>query len=539
MKTKRQNNHKGWKQALSVLLVFALAAGLVLNVPALSGIAYAAPILQDEGDEGDTPPETAARDALVDLGKVCSVKVEFPKGMTGVTDAELTALHQKGVESDLYLIAPAVRRSGYDVYDYCVDSTMPYYELVKDYVTRNDKSDWKWEEPTTTAPDGYTEGAPADTYYFVFRYAPESYMLADAGEQQGLVELLAKIYFAPELLTEAQAAKLAKAEGKTTATALANDKTPASTQAINTAHTELDAGLYMNVVHGTVKALESWNNYAVLVESEDSNKNVVQKVGTVAYSDTKVYTFLPQLISLPGLAGVDAEGNPQMDTTAGTAWVYDMTIAAKGEADDRYADLVIEKGIDRLVDGGSAMFVFHVEAYDPEDETLVYETYITLKADSSDPESLRSDVITNKIPVGSTVVITEEYSGAGYTFTGASVSIKANDNDLFSGDNASEITGTPSGTSITITGIPAGTVHLTTPAGAENELADGTVETVRVTNTHDNTHNGGGAVVNSFTQGESGGWTWTQGSYNKETGEWDITSTDTSTVPATPTEGEG
>ena len=34
MKTKRQSYCGGWKQALGVLLVFALAAGLALGVPA-------------------------------------------------------------------------------------------------------------------------------------------------------------------------------------------------------------------------------------------------------------------------------------------------------------------------------------------------------------------------------------------------------------------------------------------------------------------------------------------------------------------------
>ena len=537
MKTKRQNNHKGWKQALSVLLVFALAAGLVLSMPALSGVAYAAPILWDDEDgEEVTTPETPARDALVNLGETCSVTVEFPKGMTGVTDDELTALEEKGVASDLYLIAPAVRHSGYDVYDYCVDSTMPYYELVKDYVTGNNKSDWKWEEPTTAVPEGYAEKAKG-TQYFVFRYAPEKYMLADASEQEGLAELLAKIYFAPELLTEAQAEQLRKGEGEEeSATALVDDKDQAnlaSTKAIGVAHENLPAGLYMNVVHGTVDTLQSWKNYTVLVESTN-------KVGTIAYSDTKVYTFLPQLISLPGLAGVDAEGNPQMDTTAGTAWAYNMTIDAKGEAKDRYADLEIEKSVDRLVNGGSATFVFHVAAYKPGEETggtPVYETYVTLKADSSHPESLSSGPITNKIPVGSTVVITEEYGGAGYQFRGMNVSVS--ENDKYTGGDLPAITSEAGEKSIKITNIPAGSVHLTTPVGEQNILPDGTIETVAVTNTHDNTNNGGGAVVNSFTQGADNGWTWSQYSYNAETGEWDMTNTGTGTVPTTPTEEEG
>ena len=122
MKTKRQNHHKGWKQALSVLLVFALAAGLVLGVPALSGVAYAAPTLQDD-ENGEMPPVTADPEDASEPGLLApsTVTVEFSKTMTG---EEVTDLDKEETFADLYLIAPAVRLSGYDVYAFCVDNSM-------------------------------------------------------------------------------------------------------------------------------------------------------------------------------------------------------------------------------------------------------------------------------------------------------------------------------------------------------------------------------------------------------------------------------
>ena len=62
---------------------------------------------------------------------------------------------------------------------------------------------------------------------------------------------------------------------------------------------------------------------------------------------------------------------------------------------------------------------------------------------------------------------------------------------------------------------------------------DGTAEIVTVTNTHDNTGNGG-SVVNSFTQGENGGWNWTKRSMNAQ-GEW----VSDPAVPVTQQTGEG
>lgn len=522
MKTKRQNHHRGWKQALGVLLVFALAAGLVLGMPALSGVAYAAPVLQADGDkegnnELDANPTTVP--GMVDLTKTSSITLNFQKNEDGTFAIDL-----KPEETlvDLYRVAPAVPLSGYNVYAYCIDDSMPYYDSVKTFVTQN--TNWHQQEITQAAPAGYPlEGG---SKWLLFYYAPEREDNKEppVSDQEGLVELLAEQYF-----------------GKDSTMSL-ND--PVS-EAANVSHLApyqttigkpagaLPAGLYMSVVHGKMKP----SDYVVLqpqADAEDSETSegdspdgaaadtaAPGKVCTIAYSDTKVYTFQPQLISVPGL--LTAQGGATFDTTQAGRWQYAVQAFVKASSTERFADLEITKVLASY--GKPVSFVFHVAAYQPEDTAManpVYEKVIPLTFTTAATQT--TAVITGKIPVGSTVVITEEYGGAGYRFSEAEVTTRLNDTPA-----AGPAPGLADGStavnkdahSVTITNIPAGTIHLTAPSGETKTLPDGTVETVTFTNTHDGTDTGGGAVINSFTQDENNGWTWTRRRYNAATGKWE------------------
>lgn len=519
MKTKRQSHCGGRRPAISVLLALALAVGLALGMPAPGGVAYAAPTLWAEGDEGGAAGSAAASGAgTLNLENNCSVTVHFPTTMTG---EDVTDLAEDKTVADLYLLAPAVRLSGYDVYAYCIDDGMPYYEAVKAYLEGT--ANWRTQQ-LTSAPDGYSPPAwttyaqaaePAN--YLLFRYAPADPDTASSAEQEGLAELLAKQLFAPE-----------SASGESTSQIPAqNTITPAGSGSIGQTIEDLPAGLYLNVVHGSELSGKTLtpNDYAVLVQSQDEkdeNNNPLQKICTVACSDTKVYTFQPQLLSLPGL-GLNEDGNPITDTTLGGTWAYAMDVTAKGEAANRFADLQLEKQLDALVEGGSAVFIFRVAAYAPDDAAFanpVYEKVITLRAESNNPDSLKSELITNRIPAGSTVVITEEYAGAGYKFKGAEIGAEWNDKAQTGPPPA--LNTAAEGNRITITDIPAGRIHLTAPSGEENILQDGTSETVTVTNAP-GTPASGGSVINSFEQDANGGWNWTQRSYNAQTGGWEVT----------------
>jgi hypothetical protein len=132
------------------------------------------------------------------------------------------------------------------------------------------------------------------------------------------------------------------------------------------------------------------------------------KVITTNYT----YTFTPYLVSLP-------TNNYYSGNGASDDWIYDLTkehnsaVGLKPEQHVRYGNLVINK---ELVDhnttfGNNATFVFQIDitTLDKKTETRIEE--LTFNAAGSD------SVTIEKIPAGSTVTVTEVYSGASYKLT--------------------------------------------------------------------------------------------------------------------------
>lgn len=137
------------------------------------------------------------------------------------------------------------------------------------------------------------------------------------------------------------------------------------------------------------------------------------------------YTFTPYLVSLP-------TNNYYSGNDASDDWIYDLTkemnsaVGLKPEEHARYGDLVINK---ELVDhnatfGDKVTFVFQIDitTLDKKTETRIEE--LTFSAAGNDSVTIK------KIPAGSTVKVTEIYSGASYKLTsenGVEATIVAND----------------------------------------------------------------------------------------------------------------
>lgn len=156
---------------------------------------------------------------------------------------------------------------------------------------------------------------------------------------------------------------------------------------IGTRIENLDAGLYLMAARGG--GLEDYVD-------TNADGDIVTKACTGGYT----YTFLPELIALPGSA-------PDTDK-----WLYDVEIVLKmqWEKNEQYGSVKIVKTLEGY-DGshGPAVFVFDVEV--ELDGKNVYSNVVTIVFDKPGVEQL----LVEGIPVGARVTVTEVYSGACYT----------------------------------------------------------------------------------------------------------------------------
>ena len=180
------------------------------------------------------------------------------------------------------------------------------------------------------------------------------------------------------------------------------------------------------------------------------------------------YTFTPYLISLP-------TNNYYNNDHTNDEWIYNLTgsnaVGLKTEQHVRYGNLVINK---ELVDhnatfGDEATFVFQIDIKKPDGKKETRIEELTFNAAGSD------SVTIEKIPAGSTVTVTEVYSGASYKLTSennVTATIVANDEK---------------------------------EAGQAGETA-----VVSFTNEHDGRTNGGYGVKNNFKLDENGQYQYTE-----------------------------
>lgn len=331
---------------LCPLLAFALAAGMILAAPGLSGAARA-----------------------VDLDTQCSLTIS-PGSL------EFEDLAEANVVIDLYKVADAVPVSGYDTYTY--KFLKGYEALEEGYEQKPDNEGWR---------------------------------------------------------------KMAQTAAKY---ALENDKPVSEGKKADTPIENLQCGLYLLIARG-----DGLKEYTTSVTREDGTKDVA----TIANSKTHVYTFAPELISLPSKHTEDGNGN----TTAGNGeWDYHMEATLKPEQSPRFGSLEIVKNLETYNVNVPAVFVFSVEA--ELEGKNVYSDVVTITF----TEAGQKKSLIERIPVGARVTVKEIYSGASYEVT------SADERNV--------------------------TIDATEVASAE------------FTNDHTTTNHGGGGVNNHFTYDTQNGW---------------------------------
>lgn len=122
-------------------------------------------------------------------------------------------------------------------------------------------------------------------------------------------------------------------------------------------------------------------------------------------SDQYLYRFTPYLVSLP---------NNYYAQEQGDEWIYDIEdLGLKPEQTLRYGGLLIKKTLSNqnITMGEKATFVFEAVISTPQGETMTRNVALTFDVAGEKTAAI------NDIPAGSTVVVTEVYSGASYTQT--------------------------------------------------------------------------------------------------------------------------
>lgn len=251
----------------------------------------------------------------------------------------------------------------------------------------------------------------------------------------------------------------------------------------------LDAGLYLLIARGS--GVETYITKEAVKDSKpddgqggaDSSaaRKPEEKLVTVAYTDQHVYTFAPQLISLPTKA---PDANGQVSTANNGDWIYNPTVFLKPEQHPRYGYLEIVKDLLKhesfAGQSEEAVFVFQVEA--TLDGVSVYSDVKTMIF----TEAGEKRVLIDKIPVGATVTVTEVYSGASYTLE-----------KIEQGYHA-------------VKDYPDSSIVYTTAGNVDTREVEGIVieanrvPSVKFTNDYDHRQTGGHGVINHYEYGVNG-----------------------------------
>jgi hypothetical protein len=209
----------------------------------------------------------------------------------------------------------------------------------------------------------------------------------------------------------------------------------------------LQSGLYLLIARGN-----GIEDYITTVEDEDGEESLV----TIAHSKEYVYSFSPELISIPSK---EADEKGTISTANPGEWQYDLNIKLKPEQSVRFGNLSITKTLQSYEGSEPATFVFSIEAV--LDGETVYSNVAALNFTSAGQQEV---LIEDQIPVGAEVTVTEVYSGSRYTVTSETQQ----------------------------------TVTIGTP--------DEGTASVAFTNTYSGANKGGHGIINHFTK--DGTWNW-------------------------------
>ncbi len=360
---------KKWKTSPGTGLL-AMAAAVAVLVASIQTLSVAAPDGQD----------------FVDVEKLCNLEVAYDPTLEFGNDL----WYQAQIKLDLYKVADAVASPLYDTYGYAVNDPYKNVGIPEDISDTNDYTAEDWRE------------------------------------------LSQKVAMVALGLAEGSTGEMGTEEGETE-----EAQWPLEISLQDEGFQDLEAGLYLLLPRGLVDtgAIEGeederpvlGEDYMFIDEDGDGTE---EKLVMIAYSKRYIYTFEPQLISMPNRETEDL--TTEMNTADTTPWIYNVHLELKMSREYRYGNLQIIKELlehdtlDRDSASGwitdPATFVFEIDAVlyaqdaNGEDDTqaapLWSRTYN--KAVHFTEAGLDDSILIEHIPAGAHITVTEVYSGAKY-----------------------------------------------------------------------------------------------------------------------------
>lgn len=165
---------------------------------------------------------------------------------------------------------------------------------------------------------------------------------------------------------------------------------------------DLSAGLYLVIARSA--ELEETEDYVMPLFENDSETG---EIGTIALSESRIYTFRPELISLPGI--LTGEEQPQGETGSYT-WNYDLSVNLKALQSERFGRLELKKTLQNYEASQKAGFVFHVKA--ELNGKIVYDNVLTAELGGPGTVNVLDPLL--ELPTGAKVTVEQIYGAPAY-----------------------------------------------------------------------------------------------------------------------------
>ena len=182
-----------------------------------------------------------------------------------------------------------------------------------------------------------------------------------------------------------------------------------------TSKQSVDKGLYLVIVRGSLTNSTVVKSMTVSNSDITDTAKISEGLATYTLLGTSTFTSFPVIVSVP--AKVSDTGEMLKSTLEDGKWLYDVNVVLKMQAEPATGSIMIDKKlVDYFGNAENATFVFRVDTYYPDENTLYRSEVYSTTFNAAGTKSIKID----GLPIGSTVKVYEIYSGINYNSSIAS-----------------------------------------------------------------------------------------------------------------------